>query len=429
VLLAFGSLNGAPSGIALWVLGAIALGASAWALWLLRQVRRSEKGQRTSEAARDVAEGALRDSHQFLEALIENLPAMLFVKDAERLSFQRFNAAGERLLGWPREALLGKTDFDFFPEAEARFFQEKDRETLRAGKLVDIPEEPIQTRNGLRWLHTQKVPVQTPNGEPKYLLGISLDITERKRVQDALRRTTEELRAVNAELEAFAYSVSHDLRAPLRAIDGFSQALTEDCGEQLDDTGKEHLRRVRASAQKMGVLIDDLLRLSRVTRSELHLSQVSLSALCEEIVAELRRRDPHREVEVRIAPGLVAQADAHLVRVLLTNLLENAWKFTAKTPGACIEVGESSSDGQRTFFVKDTGSGFDAQYVGKLFRPFQRLHTPTEFEGTGIGLATVQRVASRHGGRVWAEGAVGKGATVFFTLDGAVAAEAPAVAR
>src|SRR5690606_4770977 len=194
---------------------------------------------------------------------------MVFVKDAETLSFIRFNRAGERLIGVSREQLLGKSDYDLFPADQARFFQEKDRQTLHGKVLVDIPEEPIGTPAGQRWLHTKKVPILDDSGEPRYLLGISEDITELKQAREALERSREKADELNRELEAFSYSVAHDLRSPLRSIDGFSQALLEDCCEQLDGTGRKYLGYVRESAQLMGQLIDDILTLSRVSRSEL----------------------------------------------------------------------------------------------------------------------------------------------------------------
>jgi len=225
-----------------------------------------------------------------------------------------------------------------------------------------------------------------------------------------------ELTAVNRELEAFSYSVSHDLRAPLRGIDGFSQALLEDHAEKLDAQGKDYLQRVRAASQRMAQLIDDLLQLSRLARGEIHREEVDLSGMARAIAAELQKTQPDRQVEVRIAQGVVVEGDPRLLRVVLDNLLSNAWKFTSKNPRATIEFGVIENDGRPVYFVQDDGAGFDMAYGDKLFGPFQRLHAPTEFSGTGIGLATVQRIVHRHGGRVWAAGAVGQGATFSFTL-------------
>jgi two-component system NtrC family sensor kinase len=227
---------------------------------------------------------------------------------------------------------------------------------------------------------------------------------------------TAELTATNSELEAFSYSVSHDLRTPLRSIDGFSQALLEDYGEKLDSTGQEYLRRVRAATQRMGQLIDDLLGLSRTTRTKMEVQDVDLSGLVEAVAADLKQRQPERQTEFAIAPGAMVKGDGKLLRIALENLLGNSWKFTAKQPQARIEFGVTQSDGKPAFFIRDNGAGFDMAYADKLFGAFQRLHKTDEFEGSGIGLATVQRVIHRHGGRIWAEGAVGKGATFYFTI-------------
>jgi len=235
-------------------------------------------------------------------------------------------------------------------------------------------------------------------------------------LEERVAERTAALAAVNKELEAFAYSVSHDLRAPLRGMDGFSQALLEDYASQLDATGQDYLRRVRAGSQRMGYLIDDLLKLSRLTRTEMQWERVDLSALAHEIAADLRRTQPERQVEFVIADGVVASGDARLLRVVLENLLGNAWKFTSKQALARIEFGHAEGEGESVYFVRDNGAGFDMAYAGRLFGAFQRLHSTTEFEGTGIGLATVQRIIHRHGGRAWAEGAVDQGATFYFAL-------------
>ena len=227
---------------------------------------------------------------------------------------------------------------------------------------------------------------------------------------------TLELQQANKELEAFSYSVSHDLRSPLRSIDGFSQALLEDYADKLDVDGKDCLHRVRAASQRMAQLIDDMLNLSRVVRSEMRREAVNLSALAQTISEELHKIQPERQLEFVIAEGLVANGDARLLRVVLQNLLGNAWKFTGKQPHGRIEFGIKQHDGKPAYFVRDNGAGFDMAYADNLFGPFQRLHSMTEFEGTGIGLATVQRIIHRHGGRVWAQGAVDQGATFYFTF-------------
>ena len=239
---------------------------------------------------------------------------------------------------------------------------------------------------------------------------------ELEQTNKALAGQSVELHAVNQELEAFNYSVSHDLRAPLRGIDGFSKILLEDNEDQLDTQGRDYLRRVGAATQRMGNMIDDLLNLSKVTRAEMRREMVDLSALAKTITAELQQAEPDRGVTFLIAEGMVAKGDAKLLHFVLENLLGNAWKFTSKHPQATIELGVVQDDGEPTYVVRDNGAGFDMTYADKLFGPFQRLHRQEDFEGTGIGLATVQRIISRHGGEVWGEGEVGKGATFYFTL-------------
>jgi light-regulated signal transduction histidine kinase (bacteriophytochrome) len=228
----------------------------------------------------------------------------------------------------------------------------------------------------------------------------------------------EDLDRKNKNLETFSYSVSHDLRAPLRSIDGFSQALLEEYGAQLGATGQDYLRRVRSSAQRMSELIDDLLKLSRVERTELQRESVDLSRLGRRVGDVLARSAPDRSVTFVVEHGLVAEGDARLIQILLENLLGNAWKFTTKTTSPGVEFGSLQKEGPTTFYVKDNGAGFDPEYAGRLFAPFQRLHSDDDFPGTGtgIGLATVSRIVNRHGGRLWAEGRIDGGAAVYFTL-------------
>ncbi len=239
---------------------------------------------------------------------------------------------------------------------------------------------------------------------------------------DTRARLLLDLERKNRELEAFSYSVSHDLRAPLRAIDGFSLALLEDHASQLDEDGQDYLRRVRSAAQRMGELIDDLLHLSRMSRAELIRTSVDLSGLAREVGAKLREANPERQVRFSVEDGIVAHGDPRLLQVVLENLIGNAWKFTGRTTDSAIDFGASPRGGEMTYFVRDNGAGFDMAYSARLFGPFQRLHTEKEFSGTGIGLATVQRIVERHGGRIWAEGEVDRGATLLFTLP-AVSAE------
>ncbi len=240
-------------------------------------------------------------------------------------------------------------------------------------------------------------------------------LEHRRHLQRQVEERTRELEQANHELEAFSYSVSHDLRAPLRSIDGFSEALQQDCGDRLDDDCKDHLRRIRGASARMAELIDDLLLLARVTRQPMRRQQVDLAGLAGDIVEGLRQQEPGRSVEVEIQPGMRARGDPKLLRVMLTNLLDNAWKYTSQRPFAHIVFGMDDSGGTPAFFVRDDGVGFDPRYLDKLFEPFQRLHG-TEFPGNGIGLATVRRILARHGGRIWARAGVGEGAVFFFTL-------------
>jgi len=235
---------------------------------------------------------------------------------------------------------------------------------------------------------------------------------------EARAALAEELQFKNEELESFSYSVAHDLRAPLRSIDGFSLALLEDCGDKLDDEGRRYLQYVRDSAQEMARLIDDLLALSRVTRGELKRGETHVSSLARSIVSRLQRANPDRKVDIDVADGIVADCDDRLLTIVLENLIGNAWKFTGKRRDARIEVGMMDDD-PRTYFVRDNGAGFDMSFASKLFGIFQRLHSAADFEGTGIGLVTVQRIIRRHGGRIWAQGQVGHGATFYFTLESA----------
>jgi light-regulated signal transduction histidine kinase (bacteriophytochrome) len=314
---------------------------------------------------------------------------------------------------------------------------------VRANLVVPL----LQGENlwGLLCIHQCAAPRQWQETEVEFVtqiashLGVALhhaelmaklqaEIVERQqaeqRAQDlnkGLQQAIIELKVVNKELETFSYSVSHDLRAPLRSIDGFSQALIEDCHDQLDESGHDHLRRIRTATQKMGQLIDDLLTLSRVIRSDMHREAVDLSRLASHICTVLQQSHPERQVEFNVQTGLIAQGDTRLLQVVLENLLNNAWKFTAKRPQAKIDFGLLSSEtveniSTYTYFVRDDGVGFDMAYIDKLFSPFQRLHSVTEFPGNGIGLATVQRIVHRHGGQLRAEGALGQGATFYFTL-------------
>lgn len=298
---------------------------------------------------------------------------------------------------------------------------------VRTRTLYDTEYRLRRYDGKYRFFAVRGVPVSEINGDIREWIGTCTDITEHKLAEDEIRslnteleqrvqQRTAQLEAANRELEAFSYSVSHDLRAPLRAIDGFSLALLEDCSEILDEQGKSHLGRVRAASQRMANLIDDILKLSRITRGEMKRELVDLSTMAHSLADSLQKTQPERRVEFCIQDDLIVRGDKQLLMLVLENLIGNAWKFTSHNETARIEFGAGTTDDKNAFFVRDNGAGFDMKYVEKLFSPFQRLHSAEEFEGTGIGLSIVQRIIHRHGGKTWAEGSVTKGATFYFTL-------------
>lgn len=325
-----------------------------------------------------------------------------------------------------RKRVFGSPLSDFLPDMHQEDLIAAIAQSLATGETITL-ESPARTADGtVRWFASRLAVIQDENN-PHAVLVVT-DIDERKKAEEEISRLNTELEqrvrtrtaeyeAANRELESFAYSVSHDLRAPLRAINGFSQILLDEYGGALDVTGRDHLSRIRAATLRMGSLIDDLLNLSRVTRSELKRVRVNLSDVALDVVDTLHRAYPERTVETHIHPDIVAEVDSSLVRIILENLLNNAWKFTTHSPQARIEFGRTVEESEFVYFVSDNGAGFNMAYADKLFGPFQRLHAPGEFEGTGIGLATVQRIIQRHGGRIWARGQEGAGATFFFTLE------------
>ena len=333
--------------------------------------------------------------------------------------FKRLNPAWPATLGWTVEELLERPFLEFVhPDDRAATVRKTGK--LRCGAVTTSFENRYRCRDGsYRWLQWMAFPMV--DGAVIYSVG--RDVTAAKeaearalRLTAAVEERNAQLTALNHELEAFSYSVSHDLRAPLRSIDGFSQILLEDYADRLDNEGQDALRRVRAAATSMGELIDALLALSRLSRIELRTERIDLGAMAHSVVEELRRSEPDRRAEFVIAPALAAEGDRTLLKAALGNLLGNAWKYTQPRASARIEFGCVEREDGTAYFVRDNGVGFDMAYVGKLFGAFQRLHRQTEFGGTGVGLATVQRIIHRHGGRVWAEAAVDQGATFYFTL-------------
>lgn len=299
--------------------------------------------------------------------------------------------------------------------------------SLQFGAVLRIDHRIVLPDGSERIVHERAHVVYDDAGTPVRMIGTIQDVTQRKQAEEEVRQLnlgleqrvaerTQTLTLLNQELEAFSYSVSHDLRTPLRAIRGFSKALLEEYAVRLDGTGMDYLQRISKASQRMSELIDDLLKLSRVTRAPLHYGTVALSDLAAQILAEFAEQDTGREVATRVAPDIVVQGDARLLRILLDNLLGNAWKFTAGHARAVIELGVTHQHNETVYFVRDDGAGFDILYAHKLFTLFHRLHASSEFEGTGIGLVTAQRIVRRHGGRIWAEGAVEQGACVYFTL-------------
>jgi PAS domain S-box-containing protein len=366
-------------------------------------------------------EQALRRSTYLLDQFF-NLSHDLFAIAGLDGRFRRLNPAWERTLGYTTDELMARP-FAEFVHPDDRERTAREVEALAGGEQTISFENRYRRKDGeYRWLlwAARAAPAD------EVIYASARDITDERdalarhaALNLALRQQAAQLESANRELEAFSYSVSHDLRAPLRAIDGFSQAIEEDEADRLTDGGRDSLQRVRAAAQRMAILIDDMLNLSRLSRMDMLREPVNLSEIAETIAAELRRRAPERPLTIAIAPGLQTVGDARMLRIALHNLLENAWKYTGRTPHAHIELfGEAGTNGIPVFRVRDNGAGFDMKYVHKLFGAFQRLHAERDFDGTGIGLATVQRVITRHGGQVWAEGAVNQGATFSFSLEG-----------
>jgi PAS domain S-box-containing protein len=338
---------------------------------------------------------------------------------------QLVNSQMEKMFGYDRAEIVGQ----FVEVLVPKRFRKK-HVKHREGYYTEHPVRPmgiglelfgLRKNNSEFPVEISLSPLETDSG---LLVSAAIrDVTQRKRMEEDVQRLNEDLKqraaqleAANKELEAFSYSVSHDLRAPLRSIDGFSQVVLEDYGEQLPADARNYLERVRAASQRMATLIDDLLNLSRVTRTALQPRFINVSKMAEEITQSLREGNPDRQVTFSITPDLMVEADPHLMHIVLENLLSNAWKFTSKREHTTIEFGQQNRAKERTFFVRDNGVGFDMTYIDKLFGVFQRLHSVSEFPGTGVGLATVHRIISIHGGRIWAESVEGKETTFYFTL-------------
>ena len=372
--------------------------------------------KRAQEALRQLH--ATHEADAKVHALLEAAPdAMVIVNERGRIVF--VNAETEKMFGHARGDLLGHSVDLLVPERTrtvhaqhrtAYFASATERGAMGAGRPLvglrsDGTEFPVEIRLS---------PIRMSDG--MLVTGAIRDVTERKRTERALRQAKDDAEAANAELEAFSYSVAHDLRTPLRAVSGYSTMLIEDYGDRLDAEARQQLTRIAAGAQRMGEIIDALLSLARLTRTEPRQELVDLTRLARTVIAQLKAREPDRVVDFVVPDGLVVQGDPQLLRLVMDNLLGNAWKFTGKQPAARIELGREEVNGTVAYYVRDNGAGFDMALADKLFAPFRRLHTPAEFEGNGVGLATVQRIVRRHGGRIWAEGAEAAGATFHFTL-------------
>lgn len=380
-------------------------------------------GNSVYAAARDITnrkqtEAALRESEHRFVTLAEASPVAIFRFDTDKNCIY-INDRWSKMTGRPIAEGLGHGWVEtIHPHDRERISTELAQwfPNCNAGDIYENEARILRPDGSIVWYMCQLIPETDSSGITIGYVGTLTDISDRKQAEITIQQTAAQLEASNRELEAFAYSVSHDLRAPLRAIDGFSNALMEDYGDKFDEDGRDYFERIRRNIQRMGMLIDDLLRLSRVSRSEMQYSNVKLSALVQEQIHDLQESDSQRQVEVIIAPDVVVCADITLIRVVISNLVQNAWKFTSHHATARIEFGVIYQEKQPVYFVRDDGAGFDMKYSKMLFGVFHRLHNTNEFPGTGIGLATVQRVIHRHGGKVWADGEVEKGATIYFTV-------------
>lgn len=367
----------------------------------------------------------LRTARDHLTHIIDSIADPVFVKDRQH-NWIILNDAVCRLIGHSREELLGKTDYDFFPAREADVFHARDEAVFETGR-EDINEEFLTDATGYTHTLLTKKTLYTDSAGNQYIVGIISDITERKKYEDEILRLSEELEqrvldrtreleASNRELESFTYSVSHDLRAPLRAIDGFSSILLSEKTAMLSEPSRQLLVQIRKNTQHMAELIDDLLNFSRAGRQVLNLQWINPSAIIDSVVDQLHDEQVQRSIAIKRGELPLCYADATLMHQVFYNLLSNALKFSRSRDQAVIEIGSFIVDGTNGYFIRDNGIGFDMKFHDKIFGVFQRLHLTSEFEGTGVGLAIVQRIIHRHGGRVWAEGEEGKGATFYFTL-------------
>ena len=367
---------------------------------------------------------ALRESEEKYRQLIDNASEAIYVVQKGRFVFA--NPSCEKLIRLTSEQLMGKALVDLLADGERDKFFDHHQKLINGGLDHDSVVFQVNLPDGKKcWLEINAVRIVW-DGAPA-TLNFATDITGRIVAEGEIRRLngdlerrvrqrTHELEAANQELESFAYSVSHDLRSPLRAVDGYSKLLLDEYGGGLDENGRDYIQHIRSGVHRMGQLIEDLLRLSRVTRTEMHFKRIDLSKIADEVMAVLQKAEPGRKVEFRNLQPAVVTADERLMQMLMENLLSNAWKFTSQHASAAIEFGQKTDGDHTIYFIRDDGAGFDSQYGHKLFGVFQRLHAPNQFSGNGIGLVTVKRILARHGGQIWAEGVVERGAVFYFTL-------------
>jgi len=374
-------------------------------------------------------EKALKENEERFKKVIECSGVWIWEVDAKGM-YTYVSPMEENILGYKTDEIIGKKYFydSFAPEIKVEMTKAALGVFAEKGVFTNLENANIHKDGHVVILSTSGSPLLDAKGNLMGYRGADTDITQRKQGEEEIKRINAELEqrvhertfqleTINKELESFSYSVSHDLRSPLRSIDGFSNLLLKNYSNLLDDQGKDYFQRVMKASRRMGLLIDDLLKLSRFTRIEMKRGITNLSSIAESIVEEFKSADPERQVNIVIQPGMIANADSDLIQNALQNLFDNAWKYSKNKADAKIEFGAMEKDGDTVYYVRDNGAGFDMKYVDKLFSAFQRLHSDDEFEGTGIGLATVSRIIHRHGGKIWAEGAVNSGATFYFTLN------------
>jgi len=372
------------------------------------------------------SEKQLRESENKLYAVMENAYSVIYLKDMEG-RYILVNKPFEQILGKSRKDIIDKTDNDLFPEDAANVFIESDKQVFENKKTIETEDEIYDSNNNKHFYLSVKFPLINEEGEVSALCGFATDITAQRQVQHELellndeleqrvKRRTSELSMLNKDLQAFAYTIAHDLSTPLRGIDGFSKALLMEYNDIFDEEAKHYLSRIRKSTLHMGDIIQALLKLNKITINELSIDRINLSELSKDILSDIKLAEPERDVSIIIEPELNVYADKKLILLFLDNVLDNAWKYTSKVKDAKIEIGVEKQQEQLVYYVRDNGCGFDMAYVDKLFMPFNRLHSTKDYRGTGIGLTTAAKVIQRHMGRVWAESEVDKGTTIFFTI-------------